>query len=194
MSKRNAKRINPHRIPIARTDVNIDALIAEANQGTLYHAWLIVFLCLLEQENLTHDEAIIAWNAVNDYNSVPKRLEHMDVAKAEELTGITIPHKDIYVNKIQSAADLDKIRQTLKRSAMGVAFGTIGLGFYYRGHFTEDRIKRIFFNADLTLAEIEQGIISYEKISEELLTYGIQLNYPNNNSYIPSVQIASQNT
>lgn len=99
MSKKNAKRINPHRIPIARADVNIDALIAEANQGTLYRAWLIVFLCLLEQENLTYDEAIFAWNAVNDYNSVQKRLEQMDVTKAEELTGITIPRKDIYVKK-----------------------------------------------------------------------------------------------
>ena len=77
---------------------------------------------------------------------------------------------------------------------MGIAFGTISLGLYYRGHFTEEKIRRIFFNADLTLAEIEQGIISYEKISEKLLTHGIQLNDPNHNSYIPSVQIASQNT
>ena len=43
------------------------------------------------------------------------------------------------------------------------------LGLEGTGRFSEDELKKIFFSADLTMAEIESGTNSFENIEKELL-------------------------
>lgn len=159
----------------------------------MYYAWLIVFPCILEQEGLPFEKAIEAWEDVKTYNAKLRHLEQFDVSRAEDLTGIPIPHKNLHIGKVRSAAELESIRQKLKKNIMGIAFGTIGLGLYYEGHFSENTIRRIFFNADLTLAELERGSTSYDQLYEKLLSYGIQLERSDNDLNIPIIKRADRN-
>ena len=172
---------------MAKNAVNIDEIITEANQDNLYYAWLIVLPNILEQELSTYDEVIGMWEAVKAYNRAQRKLSDSDIKRAEELTGFHIPYKNLDVGNIRSVADLKKVREKMRMNAMGLAFGTIGLGLYHESHFPADSIKRIFLNADLTLAEMERGVNSYEKLSAKLNSYGIRLERAGNHQNVITV-------
>ena len=60
-------------------------------------------------------------------------------------------------------------KKKVQKVALQVALSVIYLGLKGTGRFSEDELKKIFFSADLTMAEIESGTNSFENIEKELL-------------------------
>ena len=176
MSKQKSKKVNPRRIPLAKREIDKDAILEEATRDDLYHAWLLVFDTLLEQGQIAYDDMPDFTEAVNAYIRKPA---HNDVVKkdetrrAERLMGIPCPHANMDISRIKSAVELEAFKQKVYRVAIHTALSVLCLGLESTGKFSEDDLRRIFFNVDLSMAEIEHGLISFTDVEKRLASHGV---------------------
>lgn len=61
------KKVNPRRIPMAKKELDTDAIIDETMKEDMAHAWLLVAAALVEQELIKPDEIGDLAEAVNRY-------------------------------------------------------------------------------------------------------------------------------
>ena len=178
MPKKRSKKMNPRRIPMPKSAFDREAILEEATKDNMYRAWLLVLNALVEQGRVEPDEFPALLYDVDDYMASPRfRGDGKDgeIARAEKLMGISSPHPSLRPDSIKSVVELECFRKKVFRIATHIALCVICLGFEYAGRFTEDELRLIFFNADLTLAEIDDGRVSYEDIEEGLRGYGVEI-------------------
>jgi hypothetical protein len=53
------KKVNPRRIPLAKSAVDKDVIVEEAMKDDMSHAWLLVASSLVEQEHISADELYV---------------------------------------------------------------------------------------------------------------------------------------
>ena len=167
------KKTNPRRIPIARRDVNTDAVIEEAMKDDMAHAWLLTADALVNQEHISPDEISCFADAVNRYIEKGSNQGKEDISRAEKMVATKKPRVDPYY--VRSPYDLEKFKKKVERIALHTGLCVICLGLESTGKFSEEDLKRVFFAADLTLAEIDSGMNSYEYIERELLNKAVKL-------------------
>ena len=176
------KKVNPRRVPLSKKAIDKDAIIEEAMKDDMAHAWLLVASALLDMgyENISELS-----DAVNRYIETGSTLdsesqslqekaawrlkEHRDaeMRRAREIIGI--PNMRLNSDKIKSPVELEAFKRKVRHVALQTALSVIYLGLEATRQFSLDELKKIFFSADLTLAEIESGVNSFEQIERELL-------------------------
>ena len=176
------KKVNPRRVPLPKKAIDKDAIIEEAMKDDMAHARLLVASALLDMgyENITELS-----DAVNRYIETGSTLdsesqnlqvkaawrlkEHRDaeMRRAREIIGI--PNMRLNSDKIKSPVELEAFKRKVRHVALQTALSVIYLGLEATRQFSLDELKKIFFSADLTLAEIESGVNSFEQIERELL-------------------------
>ena len=161
------KKTNPRRIPIARKDIDTDAVVEEAMKDDLVHAWLLTADALINQEHINPDELSGLADAVNRYIETESKQDKREIVRAEKMVATKRPRVDL--NYVRSPYDFEKFKKKVERIALQTGLCVICLGLESTGKFSEAELKRIFFSADLTLAEIDIGVNSYESIQNELL-------------------------
>ena len=82
--------------------------------------------------------------------------------RAREIIGI--PNMRLNSDKIKSPVELEAFKRKVRHVALQTALSVIYLGLEATRQFSLDELKKIFFSADLTLAEIESGVNSFEQI------------------------------
>ena len=164
------KKLNPRRIPLAKREINTESIVEAAMKDDMAHAWLLVAGPLLNY--ISADELEKTADTVNDY--IRKHC-----AGKEELERISklIETKKPRVDPsyVRSAVDLEKFRRKVERIALHTGLCVICLGLESTGRFSNEELKRIFFSADLTLAEIDSGVNSYEEIERELMKHMVKI-------------------
>ena len=70
---------------------------------------------------------------------------------------------------------MEAIRRKLKKNALHAGLCIIALGMKALDLYSNEDLRSIFFNVDLTLAEIDRGVTSYDKLLETVQGYGIRL-------------------
>ena len=176
------KKVNPHRIPLPKNAVDKDAIIEETMKDDMAHGWLLVASAL---SDLGYDNISELSDAVNRFIETGSALddetkniqekaaweskEHRDaeIRRARSIPGI--PNMPLNADKVKSPVELKAFKKKVQKVALQVALSVIYLGLEGTGRFSEDELKKIFFSADLTLAEIESGTNSFENIERELL-------------------------
>ena len=164
------KKLNPRRIPIAKREINTESIVEEAMKDDMAHAWLLVAGPLLNY--IGADELAQTADTVNSYirnHSAGKE----ELERVSRLIETKKPRVD--PSYIHSAVDLEKFRRKVERIALHTGLCVVCLGLESTGRFSEEDLKRIFFSADLTLAEIESGVNSYEEIERELLNHMVKI-------------------
>lgn len=161
------KKTNPRRIPIARKDIDTNAVVEEAMKDDLVHAWLLTADALINQEHINPDELSGLADAVNRYIETESKQDKREIVRAEKMVATKRPRVDL--NYVRSPYDFEKFKKKVERIALQTGLCVICLGLESTGKFSEEELKRIFFSADLTLAEIDIGVNSYESIQNELL-------------------------
>ena len=171
------KKVNPRRVPLPKKAIDKDAIIEEAMKDDMAHAWLLVASVLLDMgyENISELS-----DAVNRYIETGSTLdsasqslqekaawrlkEHRDaeIRRAREIIGI--PNMRLNSDKIKSPVELEAFKRKVRHVALQTALSVIYLGLEATRQFSLDELKKIFFSADLTLAEIESGVNSFEQI------------------------------
>lgn len=178
MASKHGKRTNLNRVPISANSIDEERIIAEVSVGNMYYAWLLLIPVLIEQEGTPKERIVELWNIVNDYasNSLVMRADVKAATKhIESVIGYKTPYPTIDFRAIRTQGDLESIKRKLKKNALHAALCTIALGLQSTGQYSDEQLRRIFFNADLTLAEISNGMTSYVDLSETVRKYGIVL-------------------
>lgn len=164
------KKLNPRRIPIAKREINTESIVEEAMKDDMAHAWLLVAGPLLNY--IGADELAQTADTVNSYirnHSAGKE----ELERVSRLIETKKPRVD--PSYIHSAVDLEKFRRKVERIALHTGLCAICLGLESTNRFNREELKRIFFSADLTLAEIESGVNSYEEIEQELMKHMVKI-------------------
>ncbi len=163
------KRTNPNRIPIALEKIDKDELVASVSHGNMFYAWLLTLPALIQQEGVSKDRVIELWTVVNDYMAAPsftgERL-HKELRAIAGAIGSHEPYPQIGFERVRTLADLETVRRKLKKNALYDAVCMILIGLQSTGEFEQETLRRIYVNADLTLAEIEHGRTTYDELLE----------------------------
>ena len=161
------KKLNPRRIPIAKREINTEKILDEAMKDDMAHAWLLV------ANYISSDELGQMADAVNRFIGRGSENGSSELARVSALIETRKPRVD--PSGIRSAIDLERFRRKVERIALHTGLCVVCLGLESTGRFSEEDLKRIFFSADLTLAEIESGVNSYEEIERELLNHMVKI-------------------
>ncbi len=175
MSK-HGKRTNQNRIPLSASTINVQKIIDEENSGNMYRAYLLLTTVLIEQETLAVDRIVELWNEANQYadNHLAKLPDTTPaVREIEEIIGLHTPYPQIDFSAIRTQGDLAVMKRKLKRNALHAAFCTIALGFRATRQFTDDQLRLMFLNADITLAEVECGMTTFDRLQSVIQAHGI---------------------
>ena len=177
------KKVNPRRIPLAKRAIDKNAIIEEAMKDDMSHAWLLVASSLVEQEHISADELSELSDAVNAYisNKIFKSgSDNSELTKAEKLMGRSNPYNNLDPSRIHSPVELEAFKQKVVKVAIHTALSVICLGLDSTGRFSEEDFHRIFLGVDLTLAEIESGVNSYEEIEQALISQMVKIDVDEN--------------
>ena len=169
----NKKKVNPRRIPLAKSAIDKDAIINEAMQDDMFHAWLLVASALVELGLARPDEIHDLSQHVNQYSKT-HHPERLDVEKGEKLMGIGEKPR-LNVDRVTSPVELEKFKARVRRVALYTALCSICLGLEDTGRFSPDDLHRIFLAADLTEAEIAAGQESYDDLERNLLNKMVKI-------------------
>ena len=175
MTKKKSRKTNPRNIPLARRDVNKAAILDEATKDDMFHAWLLVLTTLIDSQPLSEISSII--KSVNTYvTKSASEINGTDQMRiAEDIVPVSKPHQNLNVDMIRSPIELEHFKKKVERLAVYTALCVICLGMLSSGRYSSEKLKSIFFSADLTLAEIEHGCTTYEGLKLNLTLAGIQV-------------------
>ena len=178
MPKRKNKKVNPRRIPLSKKEIDPNAILEEATQSDLYDAWLLVMNTLIGQERVTFDSISDLTEGINQYIRNPYfqgENRGREIEKAERLMGIPYPYGNLRIEHVNSAVELAAFKRKVRKQAIHTALCVLCLGLDYTKSFTAEELRQIFFDVDLTLAEIDRGITSYLDLEKRIAAYGVIL-------------------
>lgn len=175
MRRKHAKKVNPRRIPLAKREIDTDAILEEATKDDMYHAWLLAMNALIDQELIAFEEMQDLTDGVNDVINHSSDLSDGAMGRAEKLMGIPRPYQRLNKDKVSSAFDLEAFKRKVGKLAIHTALCVLCIGLESTGRFTTGELRSIFFSVDLTLAELERGITSYTVLEKRLASYGVTL-------------------
>ena len=183
------KKLNPRRIPLSKSQINTDDILDEATKDDIYHAWLLIVHSLLELELIPLNEIAALADSVNRGFSSPQykhsalpmhrkqssllpgyKAGDAEMARAEQLMGIPIPYDRLNPDHIHSPVQLEAFKKKVKAVAIHTSLCVLCLSLEASGRFTASELRRLFFDVDMTMAEIERGVNSYDGIAEALET------------------------
>ena len=196
MAKKQKKRVNPRRIPLAKSEIDRDAILNEAMQDDMYHAWLLVVNAMIELQMVPINDIQIIADEVNLHTSKTSfgaAGKDSEINRAEVLMGISSPYSNLNPSGIKSAVELQAFKKKVYRVAIHTALCVLCLGLDSTGRLSHDELRALFFHADLTLAEIEHGINSYEKLAEGLSENMVSLEVMENDYCDVSLSTVVQN-
>ena len=172
------KRINPNKIPITPSTVDMHALMIEASKDNMLNAWLLVIPELMRVLDLSDTEVFQVWDEVNNYiDAMPAEGEALAACaqNGEQLIGLPTPYRHALKTTVRTKGDLEVLKRHLKEKAVHAALSLIALGLNNTGRCDEGLIRRIFLNVSLTRAEIEAGRTSYESLLKDIQARGIMI-------------------
>lgn len=157
------KKTNPRRIPLAKKEINKDEILHDAIKGKMDNGWILVASELYDQG---HKNIFELNEAVSAYSDKAAGFANME--RAEAIMGIPAS-THLSVKQIKSPVELEAFKKKVHWVAIRTALAVICLGLESTGQFTEEELRKVFFNVDLSLAEVESGRTSYEEIERGLL-------------------------
>ena len=160
------KKLNPRRVPLAKSAIDKDRIIEEAMKDDMYHAWLLVATVLVDLEYAKPEEIQGLCDQVNLFSKNEATKDAMD--RADKLMGIGSKPR-LNIDRVTSPIELTKFKKKVERIALHTSLAVICLGLESIGKYNNNDLKRIFLSADLTQAEIDAGTDSYDNLERQLL-------------------------
>lgn len=157
------KKVNPRRIPLPKNSFDEKALLNEAMKDNMTHAWLLVAEPLYEAG---YDLTSLS-EEVYKYMKKGIKKENMDYDLKRAYATLGFQFASLDVDKVKSQVELEAYKRKLDRVVLDNALSIVYLGL--EKDVEKEDLKRIFFNADLTRAELEHGLTSYDELKNNLV-------------------------
>ena len=178
------KKLNPRRIPIAKSEIDKNAILEEATKDDMYRAWLLIASNLLELEYVDPEQIGVLADKINKQIGAKKfKADDYEMRRIEKLIGLANPYGNLDVSQVKSSFDLEKFKKKVEKVAIHTSLCVVGFGLDASSTFSDDQLRRIFLNVDLTLAEIEAGCNSYKKIETILAEKSMMIQVVENDEF-----------
>lgn len=171
------KKVNPRRVPLAKSAIDKDTIVEEAMKDDMFHAWLLVATALVDLEFAKPEEIQGICDQVNQFAKKDATSDAMD--RADKLMGIGSKPR-LNIDRVTSPVELVKFKKKVKRIAIHTSLAVICLGLESIGRYDSEDLHRIFLNADLTQAEIDAGSNSYDNLERQLLNKMVSIDVDKN--------------
>ena len=172
------KKVNPRRIPLAKSEIDKSSIMSAATENDMYRAWLLILCAMADQEwiDLESIPEIVAEADRYIMRAHPdKSALKEEFRRAEKLMGIPMPYENLNIDSVRSPIELEAFKNKVFKMATHTALTVIFLGLESSGRFSEEQLRRIFFHVDLSLAEIDSGISSYGDFETKLDRLGLSI-------------------
>ena len=155
-------------MPLPKSAIDKNAILEEATKDDMYRAWLLVVNALLNLELVPVKEIEHLADNINRYitsSAFKARAKDSEMARAEEIMGMkTI--SNLNPDYIKSPVQLESFKKKVYQVATHTALCILCLGL--ESQMSSMDLKRLFFNVDLTMVELEAGITSYDALEAEI--------------------------
>lgn len=178
MPKKRSKKTNPNRIPVSHNTIDEHAIMVESSTGNMYYAWLITLPALFQLERLSVRDIAKLWDIVNQHATDKDfRGQQMKEEISRARLALSLAPAPSYpdLSLIRTRGALEAAKKKYKKSADEAALCLIWLGFEQSGMFTSDELKRISLNIQITCAELETGVVSFQKLAELAFEHEIDI-------------------
>ena len=162
------KKINPRRIPLPKSAIDKNAILEEATKDDMYRAWILVVNALLNLELVSVNEIERLADNINRYissSAFKVKAKDSEMSRAEKIMGMKT-FQNITPDHIKSPIQLEAFKKKVYRMATHTALCILCLGL--ENQMSDMDLKRLFFNVDLTMAEIEAGLTTYGILEAEI--------------------------
>lgn len=164
------KRTNPRRIPIAKREIDVDALLNEDSmQDVSWRAFLLVAPTLMDEGESIEGVRRI-WDETIAFLRTPEagtKVLGRAVLEMQKMLDIHPPYSNPNTRYVHSRADLDTLRRKLQRNSIHTALCILCVALERVRQMSPEQLRKLYVNAMLTEAEIGAGVSSYEAIERE---------------------------
>ena len=87
--------------------------------------------------------------------------------------GWTTSYQGVNAQQIRSKGGLEAAKRRLQERAVHTSLCLICLAFDYMKLLDLERIRRVFLNANITWAEVQNGLLTYAELQKMMLDRGI---------------------
>lgn len=177
------KRVNPHKIPLKKNTYDAKSLLYEEMHENLYFAWMLIIHTLVEQNIASSDKVREIWLALDD-SLITYKLSQYQISYASNLLKTPEPYPNLEIAQIRSEADVASFRRKARKEAIFLALCSLSLAFEKSACLSKNLLQKTFLNISLSLAEIDGGYMTFEKLNEDLCNHGIHLVVGENDLYL----------
>ena len=85
------------------------------------------------------------------------------------------PYPNLEIAQIRSEADVASFRRKVRKEAIFLALCSLSLALDKSACLSKNLLQKTFLNISLSLAEIDGGYMTFEKLNENLCNHGIHL-------------------
>ena len=172
------KRVNPNKVPLSNTRVDIHELSEKASDQATLIAWAEILGALADFPEMTSERI---WQLWTDTNKAAGRVHNQEdveswIEKIEEIAGIQLPYSTATPSSIHTRGELDRVLRRIERKAVVFAYAIIGRQFVERELLPLEDVGRVFYKANELNEEIADRRITLGDLLEMLKDeYGLGL-------------------
>lgn len=106
---------------------------------------------------------------------IRENISNWRLMEAAKLMGYEQPYPTLGFREARSETELAVYKRKARQNALHTALASICIGLDETGKIDRTRLRRIFSNVALTVAEIESGHTSYDELAKTVLSYGLSV-------------------
>ena len=169
---------------MAKSEIDKDAILDEATKDDMYRAWLLVAHSLIELDFLSPSQiGILADNINKQIGAKRFKADDYEMRRIESLIGLPPRYGHLDISYVKSPHDLEKFKKKVEKVAVHTSLCVVAFGLEASKRFSAEQLRRIFFDVDLTLAEIDRGCNSYKEIEGMLAEKSMVVEVDENEDY-----------
>jgi len=182
MPKKKNKKTNPHRVRVSAGAGDVQQILAEESENTVFRAWVLVLSALADCRETTAEDMVSLWHAVNDFSRQVGESQNIDAEMAEVdcVLHRTMPWDRIPAKDLQTVGAVKRFRKRVHQKAMYSAFVLIAYPLIRQKVLPPERIREIIDQAYRLDEELFERHLSVEDLQMVLVDeFGLLLSCEN---------------
>ena len=111
------------------------------------------------------------------------KADDYELQRIESLIGLQPRYGHLDASYVKSSHELKKFKKKVEKVAVHTSLCVVAFGLEASKLFSTEQLRRIFFNVDLTLAEIDAGLNSYKELEAILAEKSMIVEVDENEDY-----------
>lgn len=165
------KKVNPNKIPLDTSKLDVQALTLETTNKMVLRAWAVILGSIMDFQDVDQERLLSLWKAINTFSTNIHKFKDVEASlkKLERIAGIEMPYTQVSFSQVRTQGDLKRFIRKSEQNAMYSAYTIIIEPMIQDALFSEDDIRLIIKKATSMNEEIDTGDLTVADIQEALL-------------------------